>query len=63
MEHYRTATEPLRRDWISYSDSVAAPKKDLIAALWFRNMLHALEAIAEVRTRLRDYATGISRNL
>ena len=38
----------LRRDWILYSDSVAAPKTDLVAALWNRNILHALEAIAEV---------------
>ena len=49
MEQYGTSNGPLRRDWILYSDSVAAPKKDLIAALWYRNMLHALEAIGEVR--------------
>ena len=49
MEQYGTSSGPLRRDWILYSDSVAAPKKDLIAALWYRNMLHALEAIVEVR--------------
>ena len=49
MEQYGTLSGPLRRDWILYADSVAAPKKDLIAALWYRNMLHALEAIVEVR--------------
>ena len=49
MERYRALTGPLRRDWILYSESLAVPKKDLIAALWYRNMLHALEAIVEVR--------------
>ena len=51
MDQYgaNASTVPLRRDWIRYSDSIAAPKKDLITALWSRNMLHALEAIVEVR--------------
>ena len=49
MERYRALTGPLRRDWILYSESLAAPRRDLIAALWYRNMLHALEAIVEVR--------------
>ena len=52
MELYVANTVPLRRDWVLYSDSVAAPKKDLIAELWYRNMLHALEAIVEVRLKL-----------
>ena len=38
----------LKRDWILYSDYVAGPRTDLVVALWNRNMLHALEAIAEV---------------